>query len=328
MSIPTTREAFKQFCLRKLGAPVIEINVDDDQVEDRIDEALSYYSDYHFDATEKIYFKHKLTANNWPDKIYHVMVHTGGDGNTSHKYANGETLVFTGGGGSGGAGTITTDANGQIVSANLTDYGDNYAINPTVTVDTVNGQGGVLEAELGGFIELPDNIIGAVSIFDISGTIISQDMFSIQYQIALNDIWSLSSYSMIPYYTTLNHMELIRQLLTGSQPIRYQRHRDRLQIDMLWDRMNVGNYIVGECYQKIDPNAFPDVWNDWWLQQYCTALIKQQWGNHLKKFKEQRLPGGVVFSGQEIYDEAHEEIMKLEKEMINTYSIPNAIFIG
>ena len=133
---------------------------------------------------------------------------------------------------------------------------------------------------------------------------------------------------MIPYYTTVMHLNLIQQLLIGQQPIRYQRHRNRLHIDMNWDRMNAGRWIIGECYQKIDPNDFPDVWGDRWLYEYTTALIKRQWGNHMKKFGNQALPSGIVMNGQQIYDEAEAEIKKLREEMIWTYSIPANMMMG
>jgi hypothetical protein len=64
MASVTSREQLKDYCLRQLGAPVIEINVDDDQVEDRIDDAFQFFREYHFDAVEKLYLKHEITANN------------------------------------------------------------------------------------------------------------------------------------------------------------------------------------------------------------------------------------------------------------------------
>ena len=144
MAVPTTRAEFKEYCLRKLGKPVIEINVDDDQVEDRIDEAIKYYWDYHFDGSEKIYYKHQIT-----------------DTDKANKY-----------------------------------------------------------------ITLPENIIGAVSIFPVSDPSIgSQDLFNIRYQIALNDLYTLTSISMVPYYMVMTHLGVISEMLVGKQMIRYTRHR-------------------------------------------------------------------------------------------------------
>lgn len=322
---PTTREEFKEYILRNLGKPVICINVDDEQVEDRIDEALNYYAEYHYDATDTYYFKHQVTANDMPDAVHSVTIKTAGTG-----YSNGEALVFTPtqGGGNGAIGTVLTNANGGITSVLLSNNGNGYAVSPTVSVTTSAGTGAEFVADLGGFIELPENIIGVVEIFDIASSVITQDMFSVQYQIALNDIWSLNSYSMVPYYTTIMHLNLIQQLLVGRQPIRFQRHKNRLYIDMLWARTHVGAWIVGKCYQRIDPADFPDIWKDRWLIAYTTALVKRQWGNHLKKFGNQTLPSGIVFNGQQIYDEAFSEIMDLQRRIITDYSIPPSIMIG
>lgn len=242
----SSREEFKEYCLRKLGKPVIEINVDDDQVEDRIDEALKYYWDYHFDGTEKIFYKHQFTAE-----------------------------------------------------------------------DIVNK-----------YITIPQNIIGAVNIFDIGDYIATNNIFNIRYQIALNDLYTLTYQSMVPYYMAFQHIQLLEQLLVGKQPIRYNRNTNKLYIDVNWDKVIVGQYLVVEAYQIVDPTTYTDVWNDRWLQKYATALIKKQWGTNLTKFIGMQLPGGVQFNGEKIYNDAHEEIDKMEEEMIFRYSLPVADLIG
>jgi len=241
-----SREEFKEYCLRKLGKPVIEINVDDDQVEDRIDEALKYYWDYHFDGTEKIYYKHQITEQDVTNK----------------------------------------------------------------------------------YITLPNNIIGAVSIFDIGDYISVNNIFNIRYQIALNDLYTLTYQSMVPYYMAFQHIQLLEQLLVGKQPIRYNRRTNKLYIDVNWEKVTPGYYLVVEAYQIVDPTEYQDVWNDWWLQRYATQLIKKQWGTNLTKFTGMSLPGGVQFNGEKIYNDAHEDIEKLEAEMINSYSLPVADMIG
>lgn len=247
MAVPTSRETFKQYCLRSLGYPVIEINVDDDQIDDRIDEALKYWWDYHFDGTEKIYYKHQVTSFDQTNK----------------------------------------------------------------------------------YIVLPDNIIGAVNLFSIGDPAVrSDDLFNIRYQIALNDLYTLTSVSMIPYYMAMQHLAVIQELLVGKQPIRYNRHRNMLHVDMDWNTVNVGEYLLVEAYQVVDPDTYTDAWGDRWLLTYATALIKRQWGNNLKKFQGMQMPGGLTFNGQQIYDEAIEEIKKLEEEMINSYSLPVADMIG
>jgi len=247
MAVPTNRDSFKEYCLRKLGKPVIEINVDDDQVDDRIDEALRYYWDYHFDGSEKIYYKHQIVAQNVIDK----------------------------------------------------------------------------------YITLPENIIGAVRVFPIADpSMRSDDLFNIRYQIALNDLYSLTSVSMVPYYMAMEHLSLISELLVGQQPIRYNRHKDRLYVDMEWSKINVGEYLLIEAYEIVDPNEYTQVWSDRWLQNYVTAKIKYQWGSNLTKFSGMSLPGGVQFNGEKILGDAQNEIEKMEAEMISSYSLPVTDMIG
>jgi len=247
MAVPTTRAAFKEYCLRKLGKPVIEINVDDDQVEDRIDEALKYYWDYHFDGTEKIYYKHQVTQ---------------------------------------------TDINNK-------------------------------------YITLPENVLGAVNVFSIGDpSMTSDDMFNIRYQIALNDLYTLTSVSMIPYYMVMEHLGLIAELLVGKQPLRFNRHTNRLYIDMDWGTLDIGVFLLVEAYQVVDPNTYTDAWGDRWLQNYTTTLIKRQWGSNLTKFTGMQLPGGVQFNGEKIYDDATVELQKMEDEMISSFSLPVTDMIG
>jgi len=246
MAAPTTRSAFKEYCLRRLGKPVIEINVDEDQVEDRIDDALQYYWDYHFDGTEKIYYKHLVT-----------------DADKTNKY-----------------------------------------------------------------ITVPDNVIGAVNLFNIADpSIRSDDLFNIRYQIALNDLYTLTSVSMVPYYMVMEHLSLISEMLVGKQLLRFNRHMNRLYIDMDWNSLS-NEYLLVEAYQIIDPTEYVDVWKDQWLMRYATALIKRQWGSNLTKFTGMQLPGGLTFNGEKIYNDAVAEITDLEDKMISSYSLPVMDMVG
>lgn len=325
MASPTNRVEFKDYCLRRLGHPVVEVNVDDDQIDDRIDEALEYYKDYHFDGSEKLYYKYQITANNVHDKVYDVQITNGGTG-----YSNSDVVVYSGGGNPSETPTanVVTDANGTIIEIVQTTFGKDYATAPTVTITSGTGSGAVLNARLGGMIVLPENIMGVVRIFDISSALNVGNIFSIQYQIVLNDLYNLTAVSMVPYYMTFQHLRLIEELLVGQQPIRYNRHRNILHVDTNWDRFNPGQFLVVEAYEVVDPNEFTDVWNDRWLKRYATALIKRQWGLNTKKYGQMQLPGGMFFNGQQIYDEAITEIKELEDEMINSYSLPVSDLIG
>ena len=246
MAVPTSRTEFKEFCLRKLGKPVLEINVDDDQVEDRIDEALRYFWDYHFDGADKIYYKHQLSQQDITNR----------------------------------------------------------------------------------YITMPDNIIGVVNIFEIGQALNTNNLFNIRYQIALNDLYTLTSVSMVPYYMALQHIQFLEMMLVGKQPLRYNRHINKLYIDMKWDIINPGDYVIVEAYEVVDPDVYTKAWGDRWLGRYASCLIKQQWGMNLTKFTGMTLPGGIKFNGEKIYNDATEERTALEKEMIYTYSLPATDTIG
>jgi len=179
------------------------------------------------------------------------------------------------------------------------------------------------------YITLPENIIGAIRVFPIGDpSIRSDDMFNIRYQIALYDLYTLTSYSMIPYFMAMQHLALISDFLVGQQPIRYSRHRDRLYVDTKWENYNAGEYLLIEAYEVLDPDTYSDMWADRWLQNYTTAKIKYQWGSNLTKFTGMQLPGGVQFNGEKIFNDAKDEIEAMEKEMISSYSLPVMDMIG
>jgi len=175
---------------------------------------------------------------------------------------------------------------------------------------------------------MPENIIGVVNIFDLGSALGLNNLFNIRYQIALNDLYTLTSVSMVPYYMAMNHVQFLEQMLVGKQPLRYNRHVNKLYIDMSWDQVAVDNYLIVEAYQVVDPAVYTDAWGDRWLARYASCLIKQQWGQNMKKFRGMKLPGGIEFNGQQIYDEATAERQQLEQEMIYTYSLPATDMIG
>ena len=327
MATPATRAEFKEYCLRKLGKPVIEINVDDDQVEDRIDEALKYYYDYHFDGSEKQYYRYAFQESDFPDKLKEVYIVDGGTG-----YSNTDTITISAASGdvegTGATATLTTYANGTIANVTITNIGSNYRIDPVVTVNTSGGSGANIVAYKGGYVTMPQNIIGAVNIFDIGDYIATNNIFNLRYQIALNDLYTLTYQSMVPYYMAFQHIQLLQDMLVGRQPIRYNRNTNRLYIDMNWGKVVSGQYLLVEAYQIVDPTKFPDVWGDRWLQRYAAALIKKQWGTNLTKFNGIQLPGGVTFNGEKIYDDAERDIEKMEEEMSMSYSLPAYDMIG
>jgi hypothetical protein len=257
MATITSRTAFKDYCLRRLGFPVIEINVDDDQVEDRIDDALQYWQDYHFDGLQKVYY------------VKHVD---------------------------------QTDVNNRYIDLSN-------------TLDSSNNR---------------LQITGITRIFPLYDSQATITMFDLRYQLRLNELYDFTSASYINYTMTLQHLRMLEQLFTGEVPIRYQRHMERLYIDWAWGQSEapVGTVVVAECYATVDPNVYHQAWNDRWLKEYATALIKRSWGNNLKKFNGIQLPGGVTLNGDKIYQEADNEINVLHAEIGDKYGAPLEMFMN
>jgi hypothetical protein len=155
------------------------------------------------------------------------------------------------------------------------------------------------------------------------------NIFDIKYQILINDLYTLMSTDLIYYTAVRQELELINQLLVGQKPIRFNRHMNRLHIDMDWVADVVpGTYIIVECWRILDPDVYTDVYNDMFLKRYATAQIKKQWGNNLKKFAGVQLPGGVTLNGEIIYQEATEEIRQIETEIQSRFELPVDMFVG
>lgn len=247
MAQPQSRQEFIEYILRKIGAPVIEINVSEEQVEDRVDEAVSFWRDYHYNGSQLVYLKHEITQ---ADK-------------------------------------------------------DN------------------------GFIQLPQKLLGISKVFDFDTSISTgTGMFNVQYQFVLNNLTDLTSYNLQHYYMTMQHIEFMQEILVGKPFIRYNKHVNRLYIDSDTSSWQLGNYIIIEAYDVIDPDAYADVWSDRWLQNYSSVLVREQWGLNLTKFTGMQLVGGVQFNGEQILAEARAEREKMEEEAINNLQPLTYNFIG
>jgi hypothetical protein len=238
MAIPATRQEFIEFCLRKIGAPVIQINVSEEQVDDRIDEALSFFNDYHYNGSEHVYLKHQVTQEN---------------------------------------------------------------------IDN-------------GYIEIPKGSLelGVIKIFNLSSSISSgTGMFNVSYQFVLNNLDSITGYTVQNYYMTMQHLQFLQEVLVGVPIIRYNKHVNKLHIDMDWGKLKIGDYIIIEGYDPVGGD-YSDVWGDRWLQRYASTLIREQWGLNLSKFTNMQLVGGVQFNAEQILSEARDERQKMEEEAIGS----------
>jgi len=319
MSSPSSRQNLIDYCLRSLGHPVLEINVDDDQLEDRVDEAIQFYRDFHYDAVEAVYLKEQITAS-----LIQIT------GVNAASFSLGEKIT----GSSSGA---TTFVHGNVSANRVNVKTTSGTFTPGETiVGSSSGTSATLSSiTLGNFdnkyITLNDSVLSVVRTLPLSSRSNSISFFDAKYQLMLNNIQSLTN-TDIQYFTMLKmHINLINDLMTGQKPVRFNRHMNRLHIDLTWGDggdLAIGDYIIIEAYRSLDPDTYTDVYNDGFLKRYTTALIKRQWGVNLKKFEGVQLPGGVTLNGQKIFDEAMEEITELKAEVKSTYELPVDFFTG
>ena len=268
MATPSTRETLKQYCLRNLGKPVIDINVDDDQVEDRIDEALQYFAQYHVDGVERMYLKYLVT----------------------------EADITR----------MTTDASESVTENSI-----------TTTYKRADN-----------FLVVPPSVISVINVFPLSDRA-NLNMFDVRYQLRLNDLYDFSSTSIVHYQMTMQHLDFLDHILVGEKPIRFNQHMNRLYIEMDWGNdVTAGEFIIIECYRKLDPTTYTDVFNDIYLKRYTTALIKRQWGANLSKFEGVQMLGGVTLNGAKLFEEANADIEKLEEQIQLAYELPPNYMIG
>ena len=286
MAKPTTRQGLVDYCLRKLGAPVLEINVDDDQLDDLVDDAIQLFNERHFDGVERMYLKYKLTQ-------YDI----------DRGKANNKT------GSTNTAGIVTTSADSTVIP----------------------GVGSIISNwyETSNFIQVPDSVVGVERIFKFDTSAISNGMFSVKYQLFLNDVaFNLGYNGLLSYAMTKSYLEDIDMMLTTDKQIRYNKRQDRLYLDIDWANENEDTFIILDCYRALDPNTFTGVYNDTFLKKYLTALIKRQWGQNLIKFTGVKLPGGIELNGRQIYDDAERDLEAIQSKMSLEYEVPPLDLIG
>ena len=336
MTQPTSRATLKDYAKRQLGHPVVELNLDDDQMEDRIDDALEYFQEYHFDATEPTFLKHqitgstlKLTANvvfTAGEKItggtsgVRATVHEYHSANTTIRYKNPE--VKSGGDGTTYyANTTTTFGNGETVTGGTSGASATTASSDANSLGDFDNQ----------YISITENIIGVKGVIPFyRETEGNTNMFSVNYQYALNDLYRMGTGAQMSNYVfTQQHLTTINNLFNTMPRFRFNRHTDRLYLDIRWgDDVKIDDFIVAECYTITDPSSFSDVYGDMFLKKYVTSLFKKQWGQNLIKFEGLQLPGGVTLNGRQLYDDAVQELDKIEEEVQLKYQLPDDLMIG
>ncbi|QJT70102.1 neck protein [Synechococcus phage SynMITS9220M01] len=282
MAQPSTRTELINYCKRQLGAPVLEINIADEQVEDLVDDALQYFHERHYDGVLQTFLKYKITQ---------------GDIDRGR----------TRGGSNDPVGIVTTTAESTIVGTAV-----------TFTFE-----------ENSNYLQIPPAVIGINKIFRFDGSnTATSNMFSVKYQLFLNDMYYFGSTEILQYAMTKTYLEDLDFALSTEKQIRFNQRQDRLYLDIDWESVSVDDYIILDCYRLIDPNDYSRVYNDFFVKKYLTALMKKQWGQNLIKFQGVKLPGGVELNGRQLYDDAEKELDLIREQMSNTYELPPFDMIG
>tara|TARA_Y100001973_G_scaffold100890_1_gene162863 strand:- start:3063 stop:3905 length:843 start_codon:yes stop_codon:yes gene_type:complete len=280
MAQPSTRNELKEYCLRQLGAPVLEINLADEQCQDLIDDAIQFFQERHFDGVLNTYLKYKITQ----DDI---------DRGTAKPDV--------------GPGITTTSATSTIDGSSIQfDWKENS-----------------------NYLQVPPSVIGVNKIFHFDGSnTLTNNMFSVKYQLFLNDVYYWGAVELLSYAMTKTYLEDINFLLTTEKQIRFNQRMDRLYLDIDWESMTVGDYVIMDCWTTLDPSDYNRVWNDSFLKRYLTATMKRQWGQNLIKFQGVKLPGGIELNGRQIYDDAEKDLEIIREQMSNMYEMPPLDMIG
>ena len=280
MAQPLSRSDFKTYCLRQLGAPVLEINLASEQCEDLIDDALQMFQERTFDGAAQTYLKYKLTQ---------ADIDRGARPGTASP-----------------VGITTTTATSTVGITSTFSYEENN-----------------------NFLQIPPEVIGVYKIFHFDGSnTITNNMFSVKYQLFLNDIYFWGATELLTYAMTRTYLEDINFLLTTEKQIRFNKRQDRLYLDIDWDSVNEGDWLIIDCFRLLDPSDYGRVWNSLFLKQYATALMKRQWGQNLLKFGGVKLPGGIELNGRQIYDDGQKDIDILMERMSSTYELPPLDMVG
>lgn len=321
MATPVTRTQFIDYCKRRLGHPVIEINVDDDQVDDRVDDALEFWWDYHFDGSEKIYLKHQITDEDLqrkyiliPDKIIGVTGVLPFDDSAS------SVNMF--------------DLRYQLRLHDLYDFTSVSYVSYEITMQHLR----TLNLLFSGTPQFRFHRLRNRLMLDINWTM---------------DV-SRGSYVILECYGKINpdrvdltgtvSIQAGSNVVTGSGTTLDQSFVQDDEIFITTANGDVRVTVAGitssntmntyttfgttetglTAYQM--GNA--DVWNDRVLKDLATALIKKQWGSNLKKFGNIMMPGGVVLNGQTLYDEADADIKQMKADFLTWNTLQSDFLMG
>lgn len=321
MAQPNSFDTLSQYCFQQLGAPVIQIHVAEEQAQNRIEDAFDFMQEFHGEATERMFIKHMVTGNE-------IAV------TTASGFKPSETVT---GSTSGTTAVIQGVLNGLLVVGTPKGV---FSVNETIT-GSVSGTTGVLTSYTtgdidNGYFTVDPSVVSVANVFPITAGSNSNSQFSASYQIKVNDIYSMQNSSgslatggLAYYEATKQYLNLMDSVFLGEQIYRFNAKTSKLHIDMYWsDNVNPGDYILVDCYMITDPTVYASIYNDRMLKKLATAYIKKQWGSNIKLHSNIQLPGGITVNGQQIYDEAMEEIDKIEDMIRDTYQEPVGFLVG
>ena len=334
---PASTTELKEYCLRKLGKPVIDINLADEQMDDMIQESIQVMQEHHFDGTEMDYYGEQVAAS--------TLTFSGASTGT---FTVGETIT-------GGTSNATAEVQ-KVTSSTVLKFfkhkdgnglrAANTSANTFVAGETVTGGSSGATGAVHGtqatavsfgnhdnrYLSIPDTIIGVRDVLSI-GKGSSDDMFSAEYQFRLNELPSVTQGAGgLSYFSTVKqNIALLNQLFSSgmTRQIRFNRLTDKLHIDMDWDEaVEIDDWIIVQCYKKIDADTFTEMYNDIFLKKYTTAMFKKQWGQNLIKFEGMQLPGGATLNGRQIYDDGVAELERLDEDLNLKYALPDQFYVG
>jgi hypothetical protein len=335
---PASTTELKEYALRKLGKPVIDVNLADEQMNDMIDEAIQMFQEYHFDGTEVHYLPEQVAASTLTfasastGTFTAEEIITGGTSNATaiidavtsstvlkfkqHKDGNGLRAANTSGATFVAGETVTGSSSGAT--------GVPHATQATAVVF------GNVDTR---YLTIDDTIIGIRDVLPISRALSSNDMFSVEYQFNLNELPNVlqGAGGMSNFALTKQNLSLLNQMFSSgtSRQIRFNRMTDKLHLDMDWDNaIDIDDWIIVQCYKKIDGATYTEIYNDIFLKKYTIALFKKQWGQNLIKFEGMQLPGGATLNGRQIYDDGNNELEKLDEELQLKYQTPDNFYVG
>lgn len=317
------REDFKRYVLTALGAPVIKVNVTDDQLEDRIDECVDLWHQYHYDGSVRTLLKQRITASE-----LHVVealkeeIHAGLHITGMDSKAEALTVQYACGAQSTNKTIFCKNIKGDFIQGEPIKVGNEvfHLIDEEWCVTK-----GIIDERR---IKMPPWIIGVTRIVPVNQASSSQNLFDVQYQMRLSDIYDLTSTRLIYYEQAMEHLQLLNFELSANPWFEYNRHDGYVYPVMRWNYdASVGDYLIFEAYRALDPKETPQIWNDTWLKKYAIAVVKRQWAMVLRKYSNIQLAGGATLNADAMYSDAQSEIEKLETELFNNLP-PSAFFLG